>query len=136
MGYKKVDYAIEATDNEAFLLWEKNHEKMKWEQNCQGYMPTVKQLKILGEGGKVESFPVSVSLTWWVIDGRTVLFYEPVSRFVDWDAVQEFVKENLLNPGFTKTDGRNAHIVFHAIQARNEREGRGTDKVQDTRVRE
>lgn len=80
MGYKKVDYAIEATGNEAFLLWEKNHEKMKWEQNCQGYMPTVKQLKILGEGGKVESFPVSVSLTWWVIDGRTVLFYEPVLR--------------------------------------------------------
>jgi hypothetical protein len=133
MSYKKVDYAIEATDNEAFLLWEKNHEKMKWEQNCQGYMPTVKEIRVLGEGGKIESFPVCVSLTWSVIDGRTVLFYESVSRFVDWEAVQEFVRDNLLNPGFTKTNATNAHIVFHAIQARNEREGRGTDKVQDMR---
>jgi len=77
-----------------------------------------------------------VSLTWWVIEGRTVLFYEPTSRIVDWDAVQKFVKENLLNPGFTKTNATNAHIVFHAIQDRNEREGRGTDKVQDMGERE
>jgi len=54
MNYKKVDYAIEATDNEAFRLWEANHSKMEWKQNSYGYMPTVKELKILNEQGKVK----------------------------------------------------------------------------------
>jgi hypothetical protein len=133
MTYKKVDYAIEATDNEAFRLWEANHSKMEWKQNSYGYMPTVKELKILNEQGKVKLVPVCVTLTWAIVEGRTVLFYEPTSNFVDWEAVHEFVKNNLLNPGFTKTNATNAHIVFHAIQDRNEREGRGTDRVQDMR---
>jgi len=50
MSYKKVNYAIEATDNEAFLLWEKHHEKMKWEQNYRSYLPIIKELKVLGGG--------------------------------------------------------------------------------------
>ncbi len=133
MNYKKVDYAIEATDNEAFCLWEKNHQTKEWKQNRFGYMPVVKELKILDEQGTVKSVPVTISLNWAVIEGRTVLFYEATSIFVDWEAIQKFVKDNLLNPGFTKTNATNAHIVFHAIQDRNEREGRGTDRVQDMR---
>lgn len=131
MNYKKVDYAIEATDNEAFFLWEKHHEAHSWQQNYHGYLATAKVIKVLGEDGTAASFPICVSLTWCVIDGRTVLFYEPTSRFVDWNVIHEFVKENLLNPRHTKTNAANPHIVFHAIRERNEREGPGTDKIQD-----
>lgn len=133
MNYKKVDYAIEATDNEAFQLWEKLHERHSWQQNYHGHLATVKVLKVLEEDGTVASFPICVSLTWCVIDGRTVLFYETTSRFVDWNVVHEFVKNNLLNPEHTKTNAQNYHIVFHAIRERNKREGLGTDKVQNMR---
>ena len=120
---EKVDYAVEANDFETLKLWEECAAKLKigdesicsstqtkkvsWDAYQKGLCITI---------GYVEKHPVNVILDWANIDGRKVLFYQACSRMVDYEMVENWIRENCLNPNGTRTNAMNFHIITNEIK--------------------
>lgn len=101
-------YHIEASNAERHFLWCDHSTRsprpteytVEWSGiGAHGYLMTV---------GHVGELPVCVSLTLDEIAGKPVLFYEPTSRVVDHQMIEEWFAANLPVP---KCDGgtRRAH---------------------------
>jgi len=105
---ERVQFAVEASDYERFRLWQEFHSQAKcWEQETRGSMITV---------GHISGRPICVQLSWNAINGKRVLFYNASSQLVDWVMIEEWLVDNALTPGHTKTDASNFHLVFHQLQ--------------------
>lgn len=113
MKYKKVNFAVEATHFEQFCLWKENEASVgadnhvEWKEILEARLATI---------GTIGDLPVCVSLIWVTLDGHLVLFYECTSRANDWDMIEQYIKDNHLNDGYTKTNPMNFHTVIHAIK--------------------
>lgn len=91
---EKTVLAVEATRFEQMCLWEKFNKDCSWEQVLSGILPTIGKVK-LKKGRRYEEMPVVVSLSWAVINGKFVMFYEPTSIIVDWSLVEDWLKKIL-----------------------------------------
>ena len=114
--FEPVDFVVEATDTEQFLLWCRNDErkdgrKVSWEQISMGLLPTV---------GEFAGFPVTVTLTWAIINGRKVCFYEAASRVVDYDMVKQFVRDYVASATASFSNAMNFHNTLLDIARMNE----------------
>lgn len=105
---KDCVYAVESNSFEDLTLWQKYHEKVKWEQICSGYGPTI---------GMLGDRPVCVSIHVNIINGHRVLFYNACSQVVDHVMVEAWVKERIKNKKLT--DAGNFHLVIHYIDDLN-----------------
>jgi len=102
--------AVEATSFEKLCLWsEYNERKLQWEDSPFG---------ILFKVGEVDSRPVYVSLTTAIVAGKKILFYNATSEIVDYNMIEEWLKDVLPESarqitGFVnKTDAMNFHNIF------------------------
>jgi hypothetical protein len=77
---------VEATDCERHLLWEKYHERKKWEENLSGHGAHI---------GDIDGRPIWVSLLTAVIDGKKILFWHVTSKVADYDQVDTWIETAL-----------------------------------------
>lgn len=107
MHIEKVNYAVEANDFERQCIWEKYHDRCKWEQDICGSFFQI---------GTLDNRPVTVCLDWVTIDGKKVLFYHSPSQVVDYKLVEEWIRKNALTSAGMKADSANFHIILIEIR--------------------
>lgn len=105
---------VEATSFEAFTLWDKyttNGRQMS--QYGGGFGITVGYCK----DSKDQKLSVTISLFKYSLDGKSILFYHPTSKMVDYGLIEDWINENMpvsarREDGTVKTtDCQNFHIV-------------------------
>ena len=84
MEIEKVDLAVEATPYEALCLWEKNKDRVKWQEILTGRLITIDYI-----GNR----PICVELFWNILNGHKVLFYYGCSQLVDHEMVDNWIKK-------------------------------------------
>ena len=84
---KDVVFFVEANSYEQLQLWSEYHEEVKWEQDLSGVFHTV---------GYIEGYerPVNVTFSFSKLNGKMICFYDAVSRYVDYDMIEYFIKSN------------------------------------------
>lgn len=105
-------FVVEATHCEKQCFWEQNSRsnRVKWEHVSMGYGHQVGTLKV---GRKVH--PVVVAVSFAILDGSLVAFYEPTSRVVDYDMVEAWVKAE--SPAYASGKECNADNFHHCLGA-------------------
>lgn len=113
--FKDTEFVIEADDFARQTLWERFSTEalyktelntIRWEQDGMGWMPTI---------GHVNNMPVCVAFAWAKLNGVLVVFYNPCSRIVDHEMVDDYMKK-YCNPQYDH--GRRAHCDannFHHV---------------------
>lgn len=102
---------VEANSFEKFALWQINENKLdgvkrSWKAGGHGYGPTVGHL-VTEDGTK----PVAISILCDVVDGRKLLFYYAMSRFVDHDLPRAWLEQHLPDSAFEgEGRGRLNHV--------------------------
>jgi hypothetical protein len=112
---KKTLFIVEANSFEQFILWEKNHEKVKWIQIMDGWLINV---------GEVNGRKCCLSVSWANIDNQLVMFYYPTSSIVDWRLIDEWLAQNFSGKWDNNTrnadcDAQNFHLCLQAIKEAN-----------------
>jgi hypothetical protein len=108
--YAVTAFVVEATDFEQLTLWQQWHETVTWQQDNPGWLETV---------GHNAGRPVCISVSWNVINGRHVMFYEATSQVVDHELVDAWLVANC-NPKWdngTRRAHTNAMNFGHCIHA-------------------
>lgn len=105
-------FLVEATDFERLILWERWHETHSWVQDYKGYWIEV---------GQVLDMPVGINLTWVLINGHRVLFYQGVSRMLDYEMIQNWLRAHYpifwdQETRWAHCDAMNFHLCMHAIE--------------------
>lgn len=99
---KRTDFFVEANSFETSALWrkyvyDKPNRKMhdnvdingiEWIQDTAGFG------KIVGYIGAGKNRPVTINFNWYAIGDKYVCFYNPTSRFVDWDMVEKWIEKH------------------------------------------
>ena len=105
---------VEATSNEAFCLWDKyTTGGRQMSQYGGGYGITVGYCKDL----KDTKLPIAISIFKYTVEGKDILFYHPTSRMVDYEVIENWLKENMPasakreNGTVKTTDCTNFHLV-------------------------
>jgi hypothetical protein len=88
--FKDVVFLVEASSHEQHQFWRDHHYKPSqdykviktWKQES-GYMIQL---------GKVDKRPICVTITYDIIDGRRVLFYEGCSELVDHKMIKDWLR--------------------------------------------
>lgn len=108
-------YIVEASDTEQLFLWVENRDRamsgktaVAWESDSLGYSETI---------GHVKKLPVVLHLRWAKLDGVLVMFYEPVSRMVDWELIEKWLKQHCWPQHGTMPARCNAMNFAHCICA-------------------
>lgn len=113
--FEDTFYIVEATSFEQHCLWEFNsidspidsyRRTLKWEQ-LDGYIVTI---------GYVNNFPVCLSLSWVLLNGKPVMFYDPTSLVVDYAMIESYFIKHFPDYYKMRTDAQNFHQCVHAIQ--------------------
>ena len=86
--YKDVHGIVEANSYETLMLWREFHQeqKLSWVQNNSGWLECV---------GKVGDREVWISPLAHIVNGRKILFVDATSSVVDWNMIEEYLKENV-----------------------------------------
>jgi hypothetical protein len=117
---KHTVYLVEATDQEKHFLWERwalqnvqyptalPKEKVDWKEISIGKVRTV---------GEVNNKPICIGLTWVYINSQLVCFYETTSRMVDWDMIDNYVRNRW--PSVPRTNSTNFHNCIDNINRMN-----------------
>lgn len=86
--FKDVVYLVEANHNETHLLWERFHYKPvydfkvdSWVQVMEGYGPVI---------GELDNRPICVGITYAILNGKKVMFYEGQSEVVDYKMIEDW----------------------------------------------
>lgn len=106
-----VKYLIRATNEEAYSLWLRFNKSVSWEQVPRGLFWTVGLVKNL----KGKKLPVCVSVLFVTVGGHIIATYDSPSQMVDWQAVDEAVK-NRFPKAIGITDPANVHDMFNALK--------------------
>lgn len=115
---KKCVGAVEATSYERHCIWAEYSPLSKrrvsfsvktWIDNNTGVMFTA---------GTVGNHPVTIEMYFSYIDDQWVLFYNPCSRVVDYDIVNEWLKHELSHT--KQTDAMNFHNILNHIKDMNQ----------------
>jgi hypothetical protein len=114
--FKDVKYIVEATDNEWHMLWEKYHYQPRsglpipWEEISMGKIVTI---------GEVAKRPIAIQISWAIINGHKVMFYEGSSQLVDYKMMEKWLEHHSLNT--IQHEGRwaktNVSNFGHCLQA-------------------
>lgn len=117
--FKYTMFVVEANSYEAQALWYVWHDSPRfkqppvtWEQVNPGFLSTI---------GQIGDKPVCIDMFWNLVNGVPVLFYHPTSKMVDWDMIEEWLKNNC-NPRYDNnhrrahTDAQNFHHMVHATK--------------------
>jgi hypothetical protein len=106
--FRDIVSVCEATSFEQFLLWQKYHKLLPWEQILTGRMYKAGEIR----SGK-KRFPITVCLAFAKIRGKRICFYEAVSMVVHHDTVEKSIQKYLCPPDgrIQKADG------FHGVLA-------------------
>lgn len=112
--YADTFYLVEATDYEALECWKQWHERIEWRQESHGWLAFCGDLAGFG--------PVTCTVSWNIIGGKRVLFYDAASRYVDHDMVRDYLTARC--PSAQHTNAMNFHNCVHAIERAPDR-GRG-----------
>ena len=105
-------WVLFADRNQLHSLWERYHNKIgtEWRENQSGFGATV---------GMFGGFPVCISIGSFYLNGTKVLVVEDVSRVVDHDLIEEWLKKygptSILREGgyLRSTDAGNFHQICH-----------------------
>ena len=125
---KDTKFVVEANGFETLALWEKhssqsdfksptyNIPKFHIEQVNPGWALTI---------GELAYKPVVMSVSWWKIDGVLIMFYDMVSRMVDYQMKDDWLSKNCdpkdLDGRPANCNAMNFHNVIHYIQRSKER---------------
>ncbi len=96
-------YIVEATSHEMLAMWLEyaqqstrplgpRDKRFDWKEESMGYWKTIAEVEINGE-----KMPVTVSVSWAVICGKRVAFYEATSQVVDHRLVEKWRKKEFPN---------------------------------------
>lgn len=119
---KRLDdtfFCVEATSNEVQHLWRELHQErgIPWVQ-MNGLMIEAGQIDIVGKG----KVAVCVCLSFNLIRGKLICFYEATSQYVDYQMVEQWLKKNVIKDKEwgggreIMCDSNNTHMILHAIQ--------------------
>lgn len=125
---EKAVFVVEATSDEELLLWEKwsreaynlgygphrgwlgdskdmlRYERHTWIQDRNGLFAQV---------GTLADFPVNLCIAWATIRDQLVLFWEPVSRVVDYELCEKWLAEHV--PAYARRDRCNVANFGHCL---------------------
>lgn len=99
---------VEATDYEKYVLWEKWHSRIQWDEHSKGMLVRIK-----------EDDPTYISLWADTLGGRKVIFWHATSLRVDFAAIDEWFQKQLPHLNRYQTDAQNFHIIVHDIERMN-----------------
>lgn len=110
--YKDVTAIVEVTSYEALCLWEKWHQQKgyTWEESRSGPLITV---------GHINERPVCIAPLVHVVNGKHIMFLEATSALVDWNMIEDWLRENVpsacTNNGtyLNKENAQNFHNLVH-----------------------
>lgn len=85
---KDVAYFVEADEYASHSLWAEHQRRASaedpvWDSTGRGILRTVKSKKY--------NDSVSVHFSFFTLGGKKVAFFYPTSKFIDWDAVEQYV---------------------------------------------
>ena len=109
---KESVFFVEATSNEIHNLWREY--KNVWSQDAEGFS------QIIGYIDKKKTMCVNVCFTFNFIKEKRVCFYQAISRYVDHNMVENFIKKNYPvkydnGSRVAMTNADNFHHVINAI---------------------
>ena len=81
--FKDVVFLVEATSNEQFLLWEKHNKSYVWQQITTGQFVTI---------GTLDNRPINVDISYAIICGKKISFYEGISQLVDHKMIEDWLR--------------------------------------------
>lgn len=89
-----TEYLVEADSYSLHSLWKEYSDEYtganyKWQQDCAGMWEII---------GHLDKMPVTVSVSWYLIEGIRIAFYEGVSQVVDYRMVEKWLKKNFKQP--------------------------------------
>lgn len=95
--YKDVYGIVEANSFETLELWKYWHKEKgyAWVQNNSGWLVKVGEI--------IEGKEVWISPLAHIVNGRKILFVDATSSVVDWNMIEEYLKENV--PSAIREDG-------------------------------
>ncbi len=105
-----TEYVVEATHEEEFALWQRTHETIRWEQ-CHGWLVNLGTVLIGPDREHLKRMPVTVTVTWQLLDGHLVAFYDAASQVVDHRMVEKYIRENCAK----RTNAANFHHCAHDL---------------------
>lgn len=110
----EVEYLVEATEFERECLWVDNcygtNKKVVWESSSEVFAPIVGYI----DNGSVCE-PVVIYVNYVTINNHMVAFWRPISTFVDFNKVDEYLTENCTNC-FFKTKAQNFSQVINRVR--------------------
>lgn len=89
-----VEWIVEATSEERHNIWDKWHERHNWEQVSSGRLWTIINLEVKFERDDkkvIESLPVTLDVSYAILDGHKILFYDSPSRLVHLGYIEAFM---------------------------------------------
>ena len=92
------------------MLWVQWHRVFDWKQINPGYLETIGYMETL------KRRPVTVSISWFELNGHLVTVYNSPSTITDWDLVREWMKDNV--PAYRErkeVDPMNFHQLIHDL---------------------
>lgn len=108
-----TEFVVEATRNEQFMLWQQHRHEVQWDQDHFGFGPQI---------GELDGRPICMSLSWAVLNGHRIMFYEAISQVTDSEQVDAWLKANC-NPTWqdgkrrAHADAANFHLVLEFVGA-------------------
>lgn len=119
---KRWPHTFAAVEGDSFQAWEwvqKFRPGTTWEQG-HGWHTTLGEVWIGPKRlGRMSRMPVCVSVTWDLIAGQLVAFYEATSQVVDHRMVDAYIRENCMRRG----NVLNFHNVMHDIERASDTKG-------------
>lgn len=111
--YKDVHGIVEANSFESLELWKYWHQEKgyTWVQNNHGWLVKVGEII---KGKEVWISPVA-----HIVNGRKILFVDATSSVVDWNMIEDYLKENVPSAVtrnkiyLNKENAMNFHCLVH-----------------------
>lgn len=105
-------YLVEASSCEVFYLWCENDrtKRHRWQEESLGYWWQI---------GDFGGMPVCCSITWAIINGKRVAFFEGTSQVVDHRMIEAWLKTEFPNAKGT-VNAMNFHNCAREINQANE----------------
>lgn len=119
--FKATEFFIESTSKEVFGIWHrfvdnpyKDCRSLNWEQ-LDSMMYTIANVSLQydDQPGVVKRMPICVSITWNLVDGHLMAFYEACSMVVDHNVVKNFIDEKSNSIANIRSNSSNFHLALH-----------------------
>ena len=117
--------SVECTHFEQHCLWQQwvkdatPENRIIWQEILDGWLPCVGAINVKNEQGLDVMRPIHISTTWAFINGAPVLFWHPTSIVVEYDIIENWLKDKMpqvyRDSQSCATGAQNFHIIIHRI---------------------